>query len=109
MHFRGKRSSDDFQREKRYSKKHKFDSFLDPTNADAFEQLVKNLTDKYKKVFKDLDMEKSYDGLFQVLWHSSNPCFDIKDWTSSYRDQKSFIKQCLWKGVQVISNYMSDF
>ena len=32
-----------------------------------------------------------------MLWHSVNPCFDIQNWTSSYRDQKSTIKRCKWK------------
>ena len=46
-------------------------------------------------------MQESYPALFQVLWHTVNPCFDIQNWTSSYRDQKSTIKRCKWKGVDV--------
>merc|ERR1719350_2591913 len=46
-------------------------------------------------------MQESYPALFQVLWHSVNPCFDIRNWTSSYRDQKSTIKRCKWKGLEV--------
>ena len=46
-------------------------------------------------------MQQSYPALFQVLWHTVNPCFDIQNWTSSYRDQKSTIKRCKWKGVDV--------
>ena len=48
-----------------------------------------------------MDMQESYPALFQVLWHTVNPCFDIQNWTSSYRDQKSTIKRCKWKGVDV--------
>ena len=50
-----------------------------------------------------MDMQNSYPALFQILWHSVNPCFDIEDWTSTYRDQKSTIKRCKWKGVDVSS------
>ena len=46
-------------------------------------------------------MRNSYPALFQILWHSVNPCFDIQDWTSTYRDQKSTIKRCKWKGIDV--------
>ena len=61
-------------------------------------------------------MQESYPALFQVLWksiilcvcnflqvlwHTVNPCFDIQNWTSSYRDQKSTIKRCKWKGIDV--------
>ena len=111
------------------------------------------------KVFKSMDLVQSYPSLFQVLWYSINPCFDIRwnlvwftlhltntiqchlrdlhsqltsswpskwfkwlfysgkdnihavtlnqfqvhgkdsirDWTSTYRDQKSTIKRCKWK------------
>ena len=50
---------------------------------------------------QSMDMRNSYPALFQILWHSVNPCFDIQDWTSTYRDQKSTIKRCKWKGIDV--------
>ena len=62
---------------------------------------MKNLTRKFQRVFQSMDMQNSYPALFQILWHSVNPCFDIEDWTSTYRDQKSTIKRCKWKGVDV--------
>ena len=65
------------------------------------EETLKNLTKKFQKVFRSMDMQESYPALFQVLWHTVNPCFDIQNWTSSYRDQKSTIKRCKWKGVDV--------
>ena len=42
-------------------------------------------------------MFKYFFCFYKVLWHSVNPCFDIQNWTSSYRDQKSTIKRCKWK------------
>ena len=77
---------------------------------------MKNLTRKFQRVFQvrgtefdcllrdlvqSMDMRNSYPALFQILWHSVNPCFDIQDWTSNYRDQKSTIKRCKWKGMDV--------
>ena len=62
---------------------------------------MRNLTRKFQRVFQSMDMQNSYPALFQILWHSVNPCFDIEDWTSTYRDQKSTIKRCKWKGVDV--------
>ena len=79
--------------------------FLNPKQRTVFNETLDNLILKYKKAFKDLDLEKSYEGLFQLLWHSTSPCFDIQNWTSSYRDQRSSIKQCMWKGVNVIKLY----
>ena len=67
---------------------------------------LKNLTKKFQEVFQSMDMKNSYPALFQVLWHSVNPCFDIQNWTSTYRDQKSTIKRCKWKGVDVSFSFV---
>ena len=67
-------------------------------------ETLRNLTRKFQRVFQSMDMQNSYPALFQILWHSVNPCFDIEDWTSTYRDQKSTIKRCKWKGVDVSSS-----
>ena len=73
----------------------------------------------------------------KVLWYTVNPCFDIRwvlvdhcylwteskmqilkliedietyrNWTSNYRDQKSTIKRCKWKGVDVSQAVKSCF
>ena len=108
-----------YQRSKRYVEEPKFDVFLNPTKKEKQvdwnlllhffssniklqqEETLKNLTKKFQEVFQSMDMKNSYPALFQVLWHSVNPCFDIQNWTSTYRDQKSTIKRCKWKGVDV--------
>ena len=88
--------------EERGRLKNKLDKFLNPELETVFNDTIEKLTLKHQKAFKDLDLERSYEGLFQLLWHSTSPCFDIQNWTSTYRDQKSSIKQCMWKGVNVI-------
>ena len=79
----------------------KLDKFLNPARKRKLDEILKDLTHKYKKAFQCMNMKKSYEALLKVLWHSSNPCFDIRNWTSSYRDQKSTIKRCTWKGFNV--------
>ena len=44
---------------------------------------------------------KIYDKLFEVLWYSRLPCFDVKGITSTAPSQMSIIKQCFWKGAQI--------
>ena len=108
--FRKKRDSQSKEREKRCIANRKFDAFLSPDDQEKLDETLTNLTLKYQKVFTNLDMEKSYEGLFQVLWHSTNPCFDIQNWTSEYKDQKSSIKKCIWKGVDVMRiNWFEHF
>ena len=95
-------------RRKRFIEDPKFDVFLNPTKRKKQDEIVKNLTKKFQKVagmlmlmvnmmllqplmlltlniiaifvkvFKSMDLVQSYPALFQVLWHSINPCFDIR-------------------------------
>ena len=95
-------------RRKRFIEDPKFDVFLNPTKRKKQNEIVKNLTKKFQKVagmlmlmvnmmlmqplmlltlniiavfvkvFKSMDLVQSYPALFQVLWHSINPCFDIR-------------------------------
>ena len=93
-------------RRKRFIEDPKFDVFLNPTKRQKQNEIVKNLTKKFQKVyiamlswweiimmimivvlkskimvikvFKSMDLVQSYPSLFQVLWYSINPCFDIR-------------------------------
>ena len=42
-------------------------------------------------------MDKSYEALFELLWYSQMPCFDVKGLTSDAKDEISFLKRCFWK------------
>ena len=39
--------------------------------------------------------------MFELLWYSRNPCFDVEELTSDQIDEKSVIKQCIWKGEPI--------
>ena len=52
---------------------------------------------RYNEDFGSLDMDKSYVALFELLWYSQMPCFDIKGLTSKAKDELSFLKKCFWK------------
>ena len=55
-------------RKRRYVEDPKFDVFLNPEKKSQQKETLKNLTLKFQKVFKSMDMRTSYPGLFQVLW-----------------------------------------
>ena len=42
-------------------------------------------------------MDKSYEALFELLWYSQMPCFDVRGLTSEAKDEISFLKRCFWK------------
>ena len=48
-----------------------------------------------------MDVAKSYKSLFEILWYSQLPCFDVRNITSEYKDEMSLIKRCYWKGRQI--------
>ena len=56
---------------------------------------------KYHQNFEPMDIEKSYKKLFELLWYTRLPCFDVKDITSKERDEMSVIKRCYWRSKMV--------
>ena len=49
---------------------------------------------QYDEEFGSLDLQKSYEPMFQLLWYSQMPCFDVKGLTSKAKDELSFLKRC---------------
>ena len=71
---------------------------LDPAKSSERAQKVKDAKAKHHNDFGQLDIEKSYNNLFELLWYTKLPCFDVKDTTSKEKDEMSVIKRCYWKG-----------
>ena len=46
-------------------------------------------------------MDKSYFAMFELLWYSQMPCFDVKGLTSEAKNEISFLKRCYWKERRV--------
>ena len=73
------------------------DPSLDGKRAEKLEVAREN----YRSTFGSFDMHASYDSLFELLWYSQLPCFDVANITSTAKDQLGMIKQCVWKGREV--------
>ena len=71
---------------------------LDPEKADEREKKVEQAKERYDDEFGSLDMKVAYQNLFEILWYSQLPCFDVKDITSEVQDEMSLVKRCYWKG-----------
>ena len=80
------------------------DLSLDPYRDDERMRLLKEEIDQFETTFGSLDYEKSYSALFELLWYSQMPCFDIKGLTSQLKDELSFLKRCYWKETQISCN-----
>ena len=55
-----------YTRQKRYVEEPKFDVFLNPSKKDKQEETLKNLTKRFQRVFRSMDMKNSYPALFQA-------------------------------------------
>ena len=77
------------------------DLFFNPDRKSELESYLQAEKTKYERAFANMDYLRSYENMFELLWYSGNPCFDVVKYTSNYLDHKSFIKECHWKGKRV--------
>ena len=40
-----------------------------------------------REMYENMDLEKGYKGIFEMLWYSQMPCFDVKEVTSSKKNE----------------------
>ena len=86
----------------------KLNKMLDPTRLEELEKSRAMAMEKYRKEFGTIDMEKSYQKLFEIMWYSQMPCFDVKGVTSNAKDEMSMVKRCLWKGLEISCSAIFD-
>ena len=74
---------------------------LDPSKAAYRANKIETAKKKYHDDFDQINISKSYNKVFELLWYTRLPCFDVKGITSQERDEMSVIKRCYWKGQMV--------
>ena len=74
---------------------------FDPSKENDRTTKVELAKEKYHEDFDHIDLSKSYKKLFELLWYTRLPCFDVKDVTSKKKDEMSVIKRCYWRGQMV--------
>ena len=74
---------------------------LDPSKANERKEKVGAAKNKFNDDFGQLDISKSYEKLFELLWYTRLPCFDVKGVTSKKKDEMWVIKRCYWRGKMV--------
>ena len=72
---------------------------LDPKKSHERKRRLTDAEQKFNEYSRNLDMKKAYMPLFEILWHSQLPCFDIQNITSKEKDETSILKKCYWKGI----------
>ena len=56
---------------------------------------LKMYNDKFGKF--DMQDKRARLKLFEILWYTQLPCFDIHDITSKVKDDTALLKRCYWK------------
>ena len=79
----------------------KLNLLLDPEKESERNERTEALKENYNQEFGGIDMKASYQNLFQILWYSQLPCFDVKNITSNSPGETSIIKKCYWKGEEM--------
>ena len=75
----------------------------------AFDPLLKPIADIIKKqslaetrqMFQRLNNTVARQNLFEILWYTQLPCFDVRDTTSIKYQQYSMFKSCYWMGSKL--------
>jgi amiloride-sensitive sodium channel len=77
------------------------DFLLDP-KYNAFKKQAVALKEKnIKKQYKKLNQTMAFEAIFSNMWYSSLPCFDVKGITAESDGEKSILKYCEWKGIEI--------
>ena len=73
---------------------------FDPSKENDRTTKVELAKEKYHEDFDQINISKSYEKLFELLWYTKLPCFDVKGF-SKQKDEMSVIKRCYWRGEMV--------
>ena len=71
---------------------------FNPNKVIEKERMASQAEVDVKNNFRSMNLENSYDALFEVLWYTQLPCFDVKGVTSDEKDDFGLLKACVWKG-----------
>ncbi len=56
---------------------------------------------KISENFRQMNMTGSYESLFELLWYTQQPCFDVKEATSTKDMEHGMLKACYWRGKEL--------
>ena len=86
----------------------KVDKLLNPRSKKNADKELMKAKKRFKESFSILDITSMYDNLFELLWYSQLPCFDVRNYSSIYPGERSLLKQCAWKGQTMSCSAIFD-
>ena len=79
----------------------RLDVLLDPEKEETRKKMEEDARKQFDEQFGNMSWTESYESMFQLMWYSQLPCFDVNQITSTKMDEMSIIKKCSWKGKEI--------
>ena len=77
------------------------DLLFDPVFQNDQENQITKKINQIQEIMNYFDPSNSYQTLFSSLWHTSLPCFDLEGQTAFSDKERSILKYCEWKGLEI--------
>ena len=74
---------------------------FDPALKPLAEMIKKQSLANTRQMFQNLNSTAARYNLFEILWYTQLPCFDVRDTTSIKDKQYSMLKSCYWMGTKL--------
>ena len=79
----------------------RLDVLLDPEKKETRGKMEEDARKQFDEQFGNMSWTEAYESMFQLMWYSQLPCFDVNQITSTKMDEMSIIKKCSWKGKEI--------
>ncbi len=70
------------------------DVLVDPVFEQDLSSGILSKTNQVMKMIDSLDRTKTFKNVFQTMWYSGLPCFDLKNITADKEGDRSILKYC---------------
>ncbi len=95
------KSTPDCSRPSRFTSQSSFAVMLDPILKLQNKQAIAYKKAEMKEMMSRLNQKKAFTSIFATLWYASLPCFDVRNITASWNGDRSLLRYCEWKGIQI--------
>jgi len=77
------------------------DIIFNPALAHQYDLAVAYKHAEMKDIIRRLNHSAVFQSIFQILWYSSLPCFDIRNKTAFSNGASALLQYCEWKGIPI--------
>jgi hypothetical protein len=91
----------DCKKSRSFKNIHTFEIMLNKTISQQQQLAVAYIKAEITDMAIRLEKMSAYSSIFQTLWYSSLPCFDIRNLTAFSNGASALLQYCEWKGIPI--------